>query len=89
MPQLQENIPDLIYKQDGAHRTSIMKWDLTWMNVFVIVGLGVEALWNGLRDRLIWQRWISFCGLLWRTMSTSARCRQHYTSSRHRSDRPV
>jgi hypothetical protein len=25
MPQLQEDIPDLIYKQDGAHRTSIMK----------------------------------------------------------------
>jgi hypothetical protein len=25
MPQLQEDIPDLIYKQDGVHRTSIMK----------------------------------------------------------------
>jgi hypothetical protein len=25
MPQLQDDIPELIYQQDGAHRTSIMK----------------------------------------------------------------
>jgi hypothetical protein len=88
MPQLQD-IPELIHQQDGAHRTSIMKWGLTWTNVFVIVGSGVEALWNGLRDRLISHRWISFCGVLWRTTSTCPSCRQHYTSSRHESERPV
>jgi hypothetical protein len=44
---------------------------LPWMNVFVIVGSGVEALRNGLRDRLIWHRWISSSGGLWRAMSTS------------------
>jgi hypothetical protein len=32
------------------------------MNIFVIVGSGVEAVWNGLEDRLICQPWISFCG---------------------------
>jgi hypothetical protein len=29
------------------HRTSKMKLGLISMNVFVIVGSGVEALWNG------------------------------------------
>jgi hypothetical protein len=44
---------------------------LPWMNVFVIVGSGVETLWNGLRDRLIWHRWFFSCGVLWRAISTS------------------
>jgi hypothetical protein len=53
-----------------THRTSVTKRGLTSMNVFVIVGLGVEAVRNGLRDRLTWHRVIYFCGVLWRT-STS------------------
>jgi hypothetical protein len=30
-------------------------------------------------DGLNWHRYISYCGDLWRIMSTSLRCRQHYT----------
>jgi hypothetical protein len=57
------------------------------MNDFI--AWGMEVLWNGLRDCLIRHWWIYFCGVLWRTMSTSPRCRQYYMSSRHGSERSV
>jgi hypothetical protein len=47
-PQLQENIPDLIYQQDGDpphfHNEVRMNDFIAW---------GMEVLWNGLRDCLI------------------------------------
>jgi hypothetical protein len=43
MSRLHENIPGAIYQKMVPHRTSIIKWRLTCMNVFLIVGFGVEA----------------------------------------------
>jgi hypothetical protein len=54
MPQLQEDIPDLIYQQDGAP-PHIQNQVRSYMDERLCnrwIGRG-EALWNGLRDHLI------------------------------------
>jgi hypothetical protein len=53
LPQQQEGIPDLICYQEGAlpHFHNEVRSE-AWMHFFAIVGSDVEALWNGLRDRL-------------------------------------
>jgi len=71
------------------HRTSIIKWHLTCMNVLLLVGCGVEAPSNGHWDRLIWYRWIYFWKGFVESSECVALCRQNYTNSRCRSKRLV